>query len=126
MKGCIEWGSRPVTDQTPTARAEALLEHYAGWQKENLPLSVLLMRDLVVEVARLRAALENLAIDGVTSGATPMKDGSMIPPLWHMHCKLCDARWSGTQWKQPRTHPTVVNSVLLEDCALAGDGGPTR
>lgn len=62
--------------------------------------------------ARLRAALEGLAIDAATSGASPRSDGGMTPPLWHMRCKLCNAQWHGTQWKQPREHPE-------SDCVLS-------
>lgn len=64
--------------------------------------------------AALRAALEGLAIDGVTAGANPLPGGGMSPPLWHMHCKLCGERWGGQQWKQPRQHPPGK-------CILAGE-----
>jgi hypothetical protein len=37
----------------------------------------------------------------VTSGANPQPDGGMTPPLWHCHCRWCDARASVKQWRYP-------------------------
>lgn len=72
-------------------------------------------------VERLIAALANLAISGVTAGANPQRDGSMSPPLWHMTCALCGARWARQQWKQPIEHPPSEDRVFRKPCLLSPD-----
>ena len=56
------------------------------------------------DLAALREQVRKLPnpIEAVTAGASPQKDGGMLPPLWHVNCRWCGKRWSITQWKHPQ------------------------
>jgi hypothetical protein len=107
-----------------TQREAALRAEKEGWRTAATMLNDALVKACAAKeaaeqrAARLEAALENLAIEGVTAGANPQRDGTMSPPLWHMSCRLCGARWSKQQKKQPREHPAHTSQFTLE-CPLA-------
>lgn len=77
---------------------------------------------------RVETALRGLAIDAVTAGANPQRDGSMSPPLWHMTCRLCDARWSKQTWKRAEAealHPPHA-SQFSKPCLLTPTPPPAQ
>ena len=72
------------------------------------------------QVTRLTEALREQAIDSVTAGANPQKDGTFSPPLWHSTCRLCGARWSKQGKRDESTaHPPHDGSIFRSPCLLA-------
>lgn len=108
----------PMTPER-IAELRAGLETWGFFHKDDMRLVLDALTRAQQEIADLREALTGLAIDGVTAGANPQKDGTMTPPLWHLHCRLCDARWSKQQWKEPREHPVAPDSPFKTPCILA-------
>lgn len=52
-----------------------------------------------------------------------LPEGAMSPPVWHMHCRWCDARASVTQWKHPIAEGHPANGCLW---ALAQADTPAK
>ena len=100
---------------------KALMLDTAVQQFQELQEAKQQIESLTAVLAEVRATLYAHTVGAVTAGANPQKDGTMSPPLYHVACTLCGARWSKTTWKREeaeRAHPAH------DDCLNAPEETP--